>query len=163
MRRRLWTLLLFSATLGVSACDQTAGAGATVTPNGRTSGDSALQPEGGFEGESIDELAIRLDRLVVERDAQISAANTDAGKCEDLCELSRAICDVKSKMCEIADDHVSDDEYQDLCRKAKQRCREASESCVRCVQHHEQSTPLTPAPDCSGAEGEAADPPKVVD
>lgn len=113
------------------ACDQSSG-GATVVPGGH-GGDSELEPEGEFEGESIDELRLRLDHLSEKRERLVTGS-TDPQQCEDLCELSRAICEIKDKMCEIADERVADDEYQNLCRVAKQRCEQASGSCVRCVQ-----------------------------
>jgi hypothetical protein len=137
-----------------SGCDQRSGGG-TVTPNSGHGSDSKLTPEGEFEGESIDELDIRLQHLVEQQEQQVTAANLDPGQCEELCELSRAICEVKTKMCEIADERVGDDEYQDLCRVAKQRCQRASESCVRCVEHHQragQSGGATPDP--ASCEGE---------
>lgn len=123
--------LLAGVTTAVLGCDQ-GSSGSTVVPSGQ-GGDSELTPEGEFEGESIDELTLRLDRLT-ERREQLVAGNPDPSQCEDLCELSRAICEVKDKMCEIADERVADDEYQNLCRVAKQRCEQASDSCVRCVQ-----------------------------
>ena len=113
------------------ACDQGSGGG-TVVPGGQGS-DSELQPEGEFEGESIDELHLRLNQLTEKREKLVSSGQ-DPKQCEDLCDLSRAICEIKDKMCEIADDRVADDEYQNLCRVAKQRCEQASDSCVRCVQ-----------------------------
>jgi hypothetical protein len=119
------------------ACDVRSGGG-TVIPTDDGVGTN-IDPEGEFEGDSIDELKIRLDRLVGEQEQLISASSSDAAKCEELCELSRAICEVKTKMCEIADERVADDEYQNLCRQAKQRCQRASDSCVRCVQSHERS------------------------
>ncbi|PRQ02924.1 hypothetical protein ENSA5_18630 [Enhygromyxa salina] len=136
-RLGLATLLGVLACLGASACDQRSGGG-TVAPGGDGI-DSELQPEGEFEGESIDELSLRLDRLVEQQDQKVSASDKDPAKCEELCELSRAICEVKAKMCEIADERVADDEYQDLCRVAKQRCEQASRSCVRCVRHHQRT------------------------
>jgi|GEM_PF-1582088 len=148
-----------AALLGVAfacvalACDQRASEGVTVTPTDH-SGDSGLKPEGEFEGESINELEVRLQRLGAKQDQLVTAGSTDAGKCEELCQLSRAICEIKTKMCEIADEHVADDAYQNLCRQAKQRCQRASESCHRCVQHHErtnQSSSSTPrAASCEG-------------
>ncbi|MCA9685034.1 MAG: hypothetical protein KC457_22820, partial [Myxococcales bacterium] len=141
----LW-LALVGAALG---CDGRAGT-TTVTPGGGGS-DSQLKPEGDFEGESIDELALRLDRLATQMRATVTAGTQSPDKCEELCELSQAICEIKGKMCEIADERVSDDDYQNLCRKAKQRCQEASQSCVRCVEHHQQGTPgLEPEPGCGG-------------
>ncbi|KIG17447.1 hypothetical protein DB30_03148 [Enhygromyxa salina] len=137
----------------VGACDQRSGGG-TITPTGHGS-DSKLTPEGEFEGESIDELDLRLRRLVEQSEQQVTSANLDTGKCEELCELSRAICEVKTKMCEIADERVGDDEYQDLCRVAKQRCQRASQSCVRCVEHHQRAARADDAgPEPSSCEGE---------
>jgi hypothetical protein len=150
-----WCLAAACVISCLAACDQRSTGGSTVTPTGHGT-DSQLEPEGGFEGESIDELRVRLDRLTERQQLEAGAGTSDPAKCEELCELSKSICEVKSKMCEIADEHVGDDEYQDLCRVAKQRCQRASESCVRCVQHHQrvnQSGGATPTP--AGCEGEA--------
>jgi hypothetical protein len=122
---------LLGVLAGALACDQGSGGG-TVVPGGLGS-DSQLEPEGEFEGESIDELLLRLNNLTEKRE-QLVDNSQDPTQCEELCELSRAICEVKDKMCEIADERVADDEYQNLCRDAKQRCEQASSSCVRCVQ-----------------------------
>lgn len=130
-------LLLPLAGLATLGCDERGGGG-TVVPGERGS-DSELEPEGEFEGESMDELEIRLDRLVEGQGQLVAAGNQDPDKCEELCELSQAICEVKTKMCEIADGRVADDEYQNLCRKAKQRCAKASQSCTRCVEHHQRA------------------------
>jgi hypothetical protein len=113
------------------ACEQSSG-GTTVVPSGQ-GGDSELEPKGEFEGESIDELVLRLNHLTEQRE-QLVADEPNPAQCEELCELSQAICEVKDKLCEIADERVADDEYQNLCRVAKQRCEQASDSCVRCVQ-----------------------------
>jgi hypothetical protein len=138
-RRPLGAWLIAAClSMATLACDEARSGGASVVPHSDGVGTS-LTPEGSFEGESIDELKIRLDRLVGQQDRLTAASSTDAGKCEELCELSRAICEVKTKMCELADAHVSDGEYQDLCRQAKQRCQRASDSCIRCVQTHERA------------------------
>jgi hypothetical protein len=130
-------LMSLAAVAFVLACEPQGG-GTTVVPTNDGVG-TTIDPEGEFEGESIDELKIRLDRLVGQQEQLVAASGSDSGKCEDLCELAQAICEVKTKMCEIADERVSDDEYQNLCRTAKQRCQRASDSCVRCVQTHERS------------------------
>lgn len=141
-----------AALASLGACDPSS-SGGSVTPTGHGS-DSELEPEGNFEGESIDELRLRLDHLSEEQQQQVRAASQDPAACEELCELSQAICEVKTKMCELADEHVGDDEYQDLCRDAKLRCRQASDSCVACVQHHQRaghsSATSSPA-SCEGA------------
>lgn len=123
------TFVVLALSLG---CDERGGGG-TVVPNGGGS-DSGLRPEGEPEGESMDELALRLDKLVGDQPSLLALSDDDPDKCEALCELSRAICEIKTKMCSIAEERVTDDEYQNLCRTAKQRCSEASDSCVRCVE-----------------------------
>jgi hypothetical protein len=132
VRQSALVCLVVGVLTSALACDQ-GSSGSTVVPGGQ-GGDSELQPVGEFEGESIDELELRLQRLTEHRE-QLVDKGQDPSQCEDLCELSRAICEVKDKMCEIADERVADDEYQNLCRVAKQRCEQASDSCVRCVQN----------------------------
>ena len=148
-RARTWIGLGLGACLclALGACD-TRGSAGSVTPGGSLGNDSELRPEGEFEGESIDELRLRLDHLVEDQKRQVQAAAKDASECEELCELSKAICEVKTKMCEIADERIGDDEYQNLCRRAKLRCQEASESCVRCVRHHQRSDEATEPATC---------------
>ncbi len=157
-RRRLHPsvpLALIAWLWGVAACDPGASAG-SVTPGTTRGVDSGLQSEGEFEGESAAELDARLQRLVADHELKVSAAQDDGRQCEELCEISRAICEVKTKMCEIADERVSDGEYQDLCRRAKLRCGEASDSCVRCVQHHQSEAGAASEGDC-GEPAHAAD------
>jgi hypothetical protein len=124
-------LVVLALTLG---CPEQGGGGTVVPHGGGT--DSGLRPDGDPEGESMAELDLRLDKLVAER-ASLTSVTDDASKCEELCELSRAICEVKTKMCSIAESQVTDEDYQNLCRKAKQRCSDASDSCVRCVERNE--------------------------
>lgn len=152
MRRVMhWTCALALA-LSLAACDQ-GSSGGSVVPGGHGT-DSDLQPQGGYEGETFDELRLRLDRLEQQREQAKSLGNHDPDKCEELCELSRSICEVQSKMCEIADERPSDSEYQNLCRVAKQRCQQASDSCVQCVQHHQRMGTSGPAgePDNCGGD-----------
>jgi hypothetical protein len=59
------------------------------------------------------------------------------GACEDLCALASSICGVKEKLCEVADRHPGEEEYQSLCRKAELECSEAEDSCVACVEARE--------------------------
>lgn len=115
-----------------------------------TSGETTVTPDGGFgapEGpdhskgihesdSSAGDLWKRLEKLRAERETKIEPASSDAGVCEDLCGLATSICQVQSKLCEIADDHPDENDYQDLCREAKLECREAQESCVDCVRGH---------------------------
>jgi hypothetical protein len=142
---RVWSLVVVLACVCASACEQ-GSSGGTVVPGGQGS-DSQLEPEGSYQGESIDELRLRLERLSNQQQQLSVASSDDPDTCEQTCELSRSICEVKTKMCKLADERPSDSEYQDLCRVAKQRCQQASDSCVDCVQHHQRASG---ADDCSG-------------
>ncbi len=117
-------------------CDGERAGGASVVPGG-SGNDSELRPYGDPEGESMGELELRLDKLVEKQTSLVAAGESDPSKCEALCELSRAICEIKTKMCSIAEDRTTDEDYQNLCRQAKQRCSAASDSCVRCVGRSE--------------------------
>ncbi|MBK6918633.1 MAG: hypothetical protein IPH07_14660 [Deltaproteobacteria bacterium] len=114
-------------------CGPQAGGGGTVTPGGAGGGVSS-DPDGRDEGQSAGELKQRLDALLDREEQLAPQAATDAGKCEDLCELATSICAVEEKLCDLADDHPDDDAYQGLCREARNECREAQDSCVRCVE-----------------------------
>lgn len=129
--RRLARALVCAAL--VMGCGPQAGTG-TVNP---TTGDpvgAGPDPQGVTEGEGMAELSNRLDALVGRERNLRPAAAADAGKCEELCELATSICSVQAKLCDLADDHPDDGTYQGLCREARNECREAQESCVRCVE-----------------------------
>jgi hypothetical protein len=131
---------LVCAMLGAGCGPQTGGG--TVTPGTSGSGGSDPDPQGVTEGEGMGELRKRLGDLVDRERGLRPVATSDAGKCEELCELATSICSVQEKLCELADDHPDDDSYQGLCREARNECREAQESCVRCVETNQnQSLP----------------------
>ena len=133
-------------TFAASACTTgRAGEGPTITP-GET-GAHADQPEGWGEGDSRDELQLRLRKLVEQQRAMASAAGASPSTCEDICSLATSICGVQEKLCSIADKHPGEEAYQGLCREAKQECREAQDDCIRCVEQHAQT---------GGAQGASA-------
>ena len=132
-------LALLTCLVMASACTTGRVAeGPSVTPG--EPGEHAHQPEGWNEGDSRDELEARLRRLVEQEGAMKSAASASAGACEDICSLATSICGVQEKLCSIADRHPGEDEYQGLCREAKQECRAAQEDCIACVEKHAQPT-----------------------
>lgn len=94
-------------------------------------------PEGVNEGHGMSELRTRLDTLVKKAESMGAVVAADAAKCEDLCDLATSICTVQAKMKELCDAHPDDDEYAALCREAKNECREAQDSCVRCVESNQ--------------------------
>jgi hypothetical protein len=54
-------------------------------------------------------------------------------KCEDVCDLSTAICDNAEAICGIATELGADDTWaQDKCASAKASCRESKQRCCNC-------------------------------
>lgn len=126
------------AVLGVllaalAACQPQAGS-TSVTPGGEGAAARGASPEGQHEDDSAGSLKARLENLASQRASKLEPASTDPGVCEELCSLATTICSVQEKLCELADEHAGDDEYQGLCREARQECREAQDSCVACVE-----------------------------
>ena len=76
----------------------------------------------------------RLEAFRTKKASIVTASTSDPAVCEELCSLASDICDVKEKLCDLADERPDDDQYQGLCREAKNECQEAQESCVRCVE-----------------------------
>lgn len=125
--------VLGALVIALSACAPQAG-NRTVTPGGNGTAPRGATAEGHHDDDSMGSLKLRLDGLKSKQSTLVQAASADAGVCEDLCSLATSICAVQEKLCELADAHAGDDEYQGLCREAHQECREAQESCIACVQ-----------------------------
>jgi hypothetical protein len=150
-RTTLSTMLVCAALLS-AACNR-AITGETVTPGDTGTGGTNPDPQGNNEGQGMGELKKRLGDLVDREEALRQAATNDAGKCEQLCDLATSICSVQEKLCELADDHPDDEAYQGLCREARAECREAQDSCVRCVESN-QSSPGAPPNQTLPPEGQ---------
>ncbi|WAS93801.1 hypothetical protein [Nannocystis punicea] len=62
------------------------------------------------------------------------AANDEAptNRCQNICDLSAATCELEGKICDLAARHSEDPRYGDLCRRADDDCRQAAEACQRC-------------------------------
>lgn len=141
----LWLVVSLS-----TGCTPTAGAG-TVTPGARQADvREGPEPVGIQEGDSVPELQKRLERLSGEQAASVDDAMGDSQACHDLCSLSASICEVQVKLCDIADRHPQESNYQELCREGQMECREAQASCESCVGTHAEetsdvSTPSSPS------------------
>lgn len=129
----------------LAACQPGARGAGTVTPGGNGAVSEGPGPEGPNEGNNIGDLEARLDRLRVQHTKVSHSSDGSFGVCEDLCSLASQICTVKEKLCEIADRHPGEDEYQGLCRKAELECNEAEDSCVDCVEARESSSEAAPS------------------
>ncbi|MFZ6183218.1 hypothetical protein [Nannocystis pusilla] len=71
-----------------------------------------------------------------EASAQGYAAPVDdealSNRCQNICDLSAATCELEGKICDLATRHPDDPRYGDLCRRADDDCRQAAEACQRC-------------------------------
>lgn len=112
----------------------------TVAPN-PDDNRRELDPEGSDPGENITTYKRQLSELRQKRTAKAAAVDPSFPVCEDLCELMASICQVKAKLCTLADDHPGEDSYQGLCREAQHECREAQDSCVSCTEDTAQEQP----------------------
>lgn len=126
------------SVLVLTGCGPVASGGGAVTPGGNGNTPEGADPEGEQEGNDVGALEQRLERLSSEQDAQVKASDGSFGACEELCSLASSICTVKEKLCEVADRHPGEEEYQGLCRKAELECSEAEDSCVACVEGRER-------------------------
>jgi hypothetical protein len=128
---------LLAAALGGAGCGPSASGGSTAVPGGSGAAREGAEPEGQQEGDSVDDLRARLERLTGAQHERVSHSDGSFGACEDLCSLASSICTVKEKLCDVADRHPGEEEYQGLCRKAELECSEAEDSCVACVEARE--------------------------
>lgn len=121
--------------LGASGCrpGMSAGEGPTVSPGAGPPRDVA--GEGPDAGENLGTYKRQLEEYRgALRANQASSLEPSFAVCEDLCSLMTSICQVKTKLCVLADDNPAEDEYQGLCREAQHECREAQDSCVACTE-----------------------------
>lgn len=132
------------AVLAVPACKKNAPSATSAPGDAGGAADEAF----GMEAEpapeppvDLDELTSELDRLDAELTAAglgpeglPQAATPDEGRarCERICELTAATCDLESRICSLADEHAGEDRYASACARAGDRCDEASEACRAC-------------------------------
>jgi hypothetical protein len=77
---------------------------------------------------------IQLARTPVKDAKRVCADDHEVPKtCDDVCNLSDAICDNAETICKIAGELGADDTFaQDKCTSAKASCREAQQRCCDC-------------------------------
>lgn len=54
------------------------------------------------------------------------------GRCERICSLKDAICEVSERICALAETHEDDSKYTDACARSETRCDEAATACSSC-------------------------------
>ncbi|MBL4686305.1 MAG: hypothetical protein JKY37_17050 [Nannocystaceae bacterium] len=143
----LGVALAWSAIVGASAgCGPSAVAGEHTVNPGLGSGTREVDPEGYDSGENIDTYRKQLETLREQRAEKTAVVEASFLVCEDLCTLMASICQVRAKLCALADEHPGEDNYQGLCREAQHECRETQNSCVACTQHSDERDVSSPAP-----------------
>ncbi|MEM6991111.1 MAG: hypothetical protein AAF721_11455 [Myxococcota bacterium] len=71
-----------------------------------------------------------------------ATAKRDAETCEEMFALMHSICEVKEKLCGLADAHAGAPGYSNLCAEAREECVEAQTSCEVCTEPSD--TPAEP-------------------
>ena len=57
----------------------------------------------------------------------------DRGRCTNICAISRSICDLEAQICSLAERHVDERRYSEVCERASADCRVAQEACNACA------------------------------
>lgn len=55
------------------------------------------------------------------------------GRCQQVCEISAAICALEDRICDLVPRHPGDPRYQAACGRAAEDCRFATEACHACT------------------------------
>jgi len=69
------------------------------------------------------------------KDADAAAASEleqQGGRCQTICDLAASTCELEGRICDLAVRHPNEPRYADLCRRAEDDCRVASEACQLC-------------------------------
>lgn len=53
-------------------------------------------------------------------------------RCERVCDLADATCDLEAQICDLASRHPREQRYQRACERAEQQCEAAMDACDRC-------------------------------
>ncbi len=61
-----------------------------------------------------------------------AARNRPSTRCERLCGLAEATCDLQVQICELSDRHPGDVRYADTCARAELQCDAAARECQIC-------------------------------
>ena len=64
----------------------------------------------------------------------IEAASRTGDRCQRICGLAEATCDLHDRICSLADAHDGEPRYAAACERADDDCRRASEACRACTQ-----------------------------
>jgi len=113
-----------------------AGVALPTGPNGAVADASAANP--GIDGE-VEVSAAEAEPAADEMESAEDGGGGDRGaardrrRCTNVCDLSRSICDLEAQICSLAERHVDDRRYSEVCERASADCRVAQEACNACT------------------------------
>jgi hypothetical protein len=68
------------------------------------------------------------------RMAERASRRDTSTRCERVCDLAEATCELEAQICELAERHPDEPRYEQACLRAEQQCRAASDACQRCEE-----------------------------
>jgi len=57
---------------------------------------------------------------------------TAATRCDAVCQLADTACELRTQICDLAQDHVGESRYEAACWRATDQCTRASTACEEC-------------------------------
>lgn len=112
---------------------------AAMEPEGAAAGLDDLQQELAGLEQQLQVRGVELPPSALEAQRQLGvegateAAETDpAARCERICDLAEATCDLEGRICALADEHPTERRYADVCGRAQDDCARANEACEGC-------------------------------
>lgn len=119
------------------------GAGASLPPEPTTQPPEpttpSVAPTSVYEGELLGAESSPADAPALERHEGrrrvSSRSRRDADtRCERVCRLAEATCELETQICELAARHLDEPRYAQACARAEQQCDAASRACERCEE-----------------------------
>lgn len=107
-------------------------------------GDGMVGDDGGRDySQSLPDYEAELDRLEGELASagveipglKVGVAPTpanDEDRCNRVCNLADAICDLEASICRLASEHQDDERYTTACARAQTDCERAQSGCEEC-------------------------------
>ena len=116
------------------------GAGVSLPPDSPSEPPTpSVAPTSVYEGELLGAESSTIDAPALERRegrrrmSSRSRRDTDT-RCERVCRLAEATCELETQICELAARHPDEPRYAQACARADQQCEAASQACERCEE-----------------------------
>jgi len=116
--------------IGVERSKPAAATAASTEEGGFFEGDTY---DGPTDRDEIEELEADIRKQVSSQRSAVADYDARAPRtCNDVCDLSEAICASSTKICKIADSHPSEPYFDSRCRWSRKECRTADSHCSQC-------------------------------